>query len=140
MIIIFIITTNHYINHKTSATSNKVSLPITDPFKTQQVDQITIDTDQHQAFQNTTGSLNYIMPTTHPKLYGISKSKDPTTITTLCVYNPNQKQTLRSQEEYDLDTYFKIYASHNTSKKISEIRPILQLPPPRPPPSSMASL
>ena len=111
MIFIFIITINQYLNHQMYATTKRVSLPINNPFKTTQADQITIDTDQHQVIQNTTGSYNYIMPTSHHKLYGISKSKDPTTITTLCLYKPNKHQKLKLHEDYDLDTYLKTYVS-----------------------------
>ena len=78
------------------------------------------------------------MPTTHPKLYGMSNSKDPITITTLCLYKLNQKQAIKLQEEYDLDTYLKTYVLHNISQQeIPEKRPILQLPPPRTPPISI---
>ena len=66
------------------ATTKRVSLLINNPFESKQTDQITIDTDQHQVRQNTAGPANYMMPTSHHKLYGMSKSKDPTTITTLC--------------------------------------------------------
>ena len=70
----------------------------------------------------------------------MSNSKDPTTITTLCLYKPNEKQTIKLQEEYDLDTYLKAYVSQNTSQQeILEIRPILQLPPPRIPPISIST-
>ena len=76
-----------------------------------------------------------MMSTSYHKLYGMSKSKDPTTITTLCLYKPNKHKKLKLHEDYDLDTYLNTYVSqHTLTRQIPEIKPRLQLPPPRTPP------
>ena len=74
----------------------------------------------------------------HHKLYCISKSKDPTTITTLCLYKPNKQQKLKLHEDYDLDTYLKTYVSQNIlTKQIPTTKLILHLPSPQTPPISV---
>ena len=90
MIIILIIIIRHYTTQETFVKSNRVSLPFNQLFKTKHTDMSTIETDQDQASPGTKVSSNFIIPTSHPKLYELSPSKDPTKITTLYQYTTNQ--------------------------------------------------
>ena len=114
------------------ATTKRVSLPINNLFASKQIDQITINTDQNQIEQHTAVKSNYIMPSPHPNLYGMSKTKDPTTITTLCLYKPDNHKKLKLHDDYDLDTYLKTYVlQHPLPRQIPKLKPRQQLPPPR---------
>ena len=116
MIIILIIIIRYYTTQETSVKSNRVSLPFNQLFKTKHIDKSTIETDQHQTSPGTKVSPNYIMPTAHPKLFGLSPSNDPTKITTLCLYKPKQQKVVRQSKEYDLDTYLNTYVSQHPTE------------------------
>ena len=116
MIIILIIIISYYISQEISAKSNRVSLPFNQLFKTKHTNKSTIETDQHQTSPGTKVSPSYIMPTTHPKLFGLSPSNDLTKITTLCLYKPKQQKAVRQSKEHDLDTYLNTYVSQHPTE------------------------
>ena len=113
MIIILIIIISYYISQEISAKSNRVSLPFNQLFKTKHTDMSTIETDQDQASPGTKVSSNFIIPTSHPKLYELSPSKDPTKITTLCLYKPKEQKEVRHRKGYGFDTYLNTYVSQH---------------------------